>query len=170
MKEITLPDSGVTLRVDRVPPFLLSDIRNDISSRLPKPKPPIIKVRIGADDLESEEENKSDPSYQADLQQHRINEGRLFIEALVEIAVECEVNAEKIAKIRKWAGANNSLPVSDMVLYVTRVALETANDVEFFKNAVLGLSQPTDKAIEQSLNSFRTPNGAGVKRPDLQGA
>jgi len=170
MKEITLPDSGITLRIDRVPPFLLSDIRSDILERFPKPKPPVYKVKMGLDDSEAETENRADPDYQAELQQHRIAQGRAFIEALVEVSTECDIDEAKVNRIRAWAGEKNSLPKSDVVLYVTRVALETAADVEFFKHAVQGLSQPTEKGIEQALNTFRPANGSGVKRPDLQGA
>lgn len=169
MTKITLPDSGITLEIDRVPPFLLSDIRAEILDRLPRPKPPVYKVRLGVDGIETNEENKSDPDYQAELQQFRIAQGRAFIEALVQVSTKCEVDAERVRRIREWAGENNSLPKSDLVLYVTRVALETAADVEFFKNAVQGLSQPTEKAIEQSLNSFRPPNGTGGNIPHLQG-
>lgn len=157
MKEITLPDSGVTLKIDRVPPFLLSDIRAEVLARIPKPKPPVFDVLLGADGIKTKEENKADPDYQIELQQYRIAQGRAFIEALVEVSTSCEVDTERVKRIRAWAGDNNALPKSDVVLYVTRVALETAADVEFFKNAVQGLSQPTEKGIEQSLNNFRPP-------------
>lgn len=171
MKEITLPDSGITLRVDRVPPILWADIRADIANRLPKPTPPIYKAKIGVDEIETEQANPADPAYRVAIQQHKTLEGQAILEALVEVTTECDVDEAKVKRLRAWAEKKKlPMPESDVVLYVTRVALETPRDIEFFRDTVLGLSQPTEKGIEQSLNNFRAPNGAGSKLPDLQGA
>jgi len=151
--------------------FLLEDIRLGILSKFPKPKPPVMKVRIGVDELETETENRADPDYHAKLKQHQAVEGRAYLESLVEVSVECEIDTEKVKRIRAWAEKNGiTLPESDLILYVTRVALETAKDVTFFKDAVLSQSQPTEKGIEKSLQTFRAPGGNGSNRADLQGA
>lgn len=171
-KSIILPDSGVEMAVDRVPPFLLADLRNEISERHPKPKAPVITVPFGVDDTPMPEVNKSDPGYQFALQQHSITIGKALIESLAEVAVvKCDIDQEKLQRIRAWATKRNiQLPESDIVTYVTRVALETAKDVDFFKDAILSQSQPTEKGVERSLETFRPPNGSGSGSPDLQRA
>lgn len=171
-KSITLPDSGVQMAVDRVPPFLLADLRNEIAERFPKPKPPMITVKFGLDETPTQEPNSSDPAYQFELQQHNVMTGKALIESLAEVSVvTCDIDTERLQRIRTWASKRAiPLPESDIVVYVTRVALATAKDVDFFKEAVLSQSQPTEKAVERALETFRPANGAGSNSPNLQGA
>ena len=150
-RELTLPTSGAVVRVRRIAPALLTDLRKDIRRRFPKPMAPMVEVSYG--DEKRIEANPAHPEYAEMLREHSTESGMAFLESLVKFACECETDAVRVAELRGLAG-DMELPADDHVLYVTRILLETKADIEVFQQVIMGLSQPTEKAVAEATERF----------------
>jgi len=150
-REITLPVSGKTLKVVRISPLLL----DDFFSSLPRPPdPPSQRVEY-AGGVVKEEPNAASPEYQVALDQHAYHNGLAIIDFCIELGVECEVDAEAVAKLRKWGDRRGvTLPEDDKLLYVSRILTQGNEDLVAIRQAVLGRVQPTEEAVEKAADSF----------------
>ena len=149
--EFTLPDSGVTVRIKRIGPALAKDLLRNIQQAITKPKPPMQEVLLG--DEKKMEPNLSYPDYLAAMRDYNGDLGMAFIEALVKYGVDADIDAEAVAALRE-DDPDHHLPKSDLVVYVTRVALDSARDMSALQDAILGRFQPTEKAVAEAAATF----------------
>jgi hypothetical protein len=150
-RELTLPTSGVVVRVRRIAPALLTDLRKDIRRRFPKPSAPMVEVNYGNE--KRVEPNPAHPDYAETLKEHATESGMAFLESLAKFGCECEIDNARVAELRGLADGME-LPADDRVLYITRVLLETKSDIEVFQQAIMGLSQSTEKAVAEATERF----------------
>lgn len=149
--ELELPTSGVRLKIRRISPILLNDIRRHLRGLYPVPRPPMVKVKIGED--EKLEPNPADPDYLSMVEERNIAFSSAFLESLVHFGVEVEPDMAEVAALRELS-AGIDLPLDDKVLYVTRIALSSPTDMDVLQAAILGRAQPTEAAVADAAAQF----------------
>lgn len=152
LRDLTLPSSGVTLKIKRIPTLLLDDFWRSLP---PPPKPPMQKVKYGEE--EREEPNVAHPDYAEALAKYDYDLGLRMIEFAVQFGVECEIDQEAVAAVQAWAEkAGVELPGSDKLVYITRV-LAHGEELAMIREAVLGRIEPTEKEVGRKAESFPGP-------------
>lgn len=155
VKEITLPDSGATVRILFVSPMLLNDLRKRAQRGLEKPAPPLQEVDYGNGSKKSQP-NPLHPDYVAALREYNTAMGQKFIELMFKWGVECDIDGEKVRAMRALAAEDEiDLPADDRTLYLTRILATTAADIEALQDAILGRAQPTEQAVSEKLETFQ---------------
>lgn len=150
--EITLPDSGKTLRVRRVPVFLLREVQKSVK----RPVPPLVTVNYETGPRQ--EPNRADPDYLAAVEDYGMALGEKMIQLVIKRGVECEVDAEAVAQLRADMGELGvELAGNDKQVYVTYICCETPADLSALQAAVLRQSQPTEEATSEALDRFPGP-------------
>lgn len=158
-REVTLPDSGVTLKVKFVGPLLMNDLRKAAAKAVArqgvaKPEPPMHYPY--PDRPERGEANADDPAYLAALTEYDTARGLAFTEGLLRYGVEYELTADDgvwAAKLR--ADADLDLPGDDLQLVITRRLVTTTRDLETLQEAILSYAQPTEGEVAAATASFR---------------
>lgn len=156
-RTIVLPDSGVEVRLKFVGPLLMNDIRKAAEKwarkQMDKPTAPMITVHYEQGDRQ--EANEADRDYQAALSEFNLLHGMRVVELLTKYGAEADVDAAAIAALRADADADGlELPADDRELYLTRIAIQTERDAEALQEAILGTSQPTEKAVAEKRAAF----------------
>lgn len=153
VQEITLPDSGATVRIKFVGPLLLNDLRKAAMRGLTKPTPPLEtpyadKTRV--------EPNPLHPEYEAALQEYQGALGMRFLEKLFRYGVDYTLTPEDTARVAALrADGELELPPDDLQVFVTRFIVQTERDLEVLQSAIMGRVQPTEAAVAASIESFR---------------
>lgn len=151
-KEVTLPDSGATVRVKFVGPMLLNDIRKAAGKGLAKPAPPLIAP---FEDKSVTEPNEDDPAYTAALAEYNTALGMRFLEKLFRYGVDYTLTPADVAQVAALrADADLDLPADDFQVFVTRFLVKTNADLEALQGAIMGYSQPTEAQVAASIESF----------------
>jgi len=148
--ELTLPDSGVSVRYRRVSHFLLSDAAQSVVP----PTPPLVDVHYG--DNVKAEPNPNAPEYLEAVRLYNIARNNKALETAIILGVQVEVDHERVKELRDaLADSGISLPRNDKVLYVTRILCETKTDLELLRDTIIRKSQPTEGAIAEAIDTFR---------------
>jgi hypothetical protein len=149
--EFTLPDSGVVVRIKRIGPPLANDIRRKLKKTLAKPEPPLQEVMLG--DEKKMVPNLSHPDYQEAVSEYTADMGMLFLGELIRYGVDADIDAAAVAALRA-GDEDGTLPKSDLVAYVTRIAIESTKDMLTLQDAILGRFQPTEAAVTEAADNF----------------
>jgi hypothetical protein len=152
--EFTLPDSGVVVRIKRIGPPLANDIRRKLKKTLAKPEPPLQEVMLG--DEKKMVPNLSHPDYQEAVSEYTADMGMLFLGELIRYGVDADIDTAAVEALRN-GDEDNTLPKSDLVVYVTRVAIESTKDMLALQDAILGRFQPTEAAVSEAAENFPGP-------------
>lgn len=158
-REVTLPDSGATLRVKFVGPLLINDIRKgaqkDVQKAgLAKPTPPLRFPY--AEHPERGEPDDDNPAYLAAQAEYDAALGMAFLERLLRFGVEYdlqEADRTWVAELR--ADADLELPADDRHVFITRKLIETDRDLLALQNAIMAYAQPTEGEVAAATDSFR---------------
>lgn len=151
LTEITLPDSGATVRVKRISPMSIMAIEQ----AYPDPKPPLQEVDYGSGKLRHER-NPLDPAYQEELATHQTKKSLLVLKAFIRLGVECEIDAQVLAAYRADMQAMEiALDPDDKYVYVAHILCQTNNDLMALRNYIEGQSVPTEKAVAEKLATFQ---------------
>lgn len=161
-REITLPDSGRTVRIKFVGPMLMNDIRKAVARAVgPRPEPPTQEVDYG-NGSKKLEPNPLHPGYEASVREWHVAQGQVMLEKLLRYGVECEMTPEDEARLAELrADPDLALPEDDKLAFLTRLVASTERDQEALQEAIQGKAQPTEKAVAEALATFR---------PDVPGA
>lgn len=149
-------DTGIILMIRKVSP----DLMRELYQLYPAPQPPMQTVDLGEGQTR-QEPNPVHPDYLAAVQAHSVmlqeKMQRLLITRGVMLEMTPEVTAQ-VAELRtEWheiTGAD--LDDSDKMLYISKIAVGTPEDLEELINAITRRSQPTDPAIQESLEQFKS--------------
>lgn len=148
--EITLPDSGATIRVKRISPMTLIAIER----ANPDPKPPLQEVDYG-NGSKRREPNPLDPAYQQALLEHQQTKNLLVLQAFIRLGVEVEIDAARLAAYRADMQALGvELPADDKYIYVANILCETNNDLGALRAGIEGRSIPTEQGVSDKLETF----------------
>jgi hypothetical protein len=169
----TFRDSGITVKLHKLSPMtsqeLIANVRRELADT--KPEPPLFEQDYGRGKIE--EPNVGHPVYQRLLSEweasvNKLANDRLFrLACLVAVEVEMtpEVQAEIARKKRlfrlaarlEWHDDPELEPFeNDQIFYVTHICCASPDDVQEFYQAIALRSQPTEAAIEQHKQSFRS--------------
>jgi hypothetical protein len=102
------------------------------------------------------EPNLAHPDYTQALSEHTADLGVMFFEELVRYGVDADLSpadAVVVAALRE-SDTEGRLPKGDLVVYVTRVAVESTRDMLALQDAILGRFQPTEKAVAEAAETF----------------
>lgn len=158
-REVTLPDSGVTLLVKFVGPLLMNDLRKAAARTVAKqgfakPEPPVHYPF--PDRPERGEANTDDPAYLAALAEYDAARGMAFTESLLRYGVEYELTeADRAWVAALRADTDLELPADDKQLVITRRIVTTTADLLALQEAILGYAQPTEGEVGAATASFR---------------
>lgn len=160
----TFTDTGYTVKLRKVSPTLIQDIR--LAYLKTKPDVPL------SDPIETpgpmkgkQEELPDDPTYQKQLADWLRMVNNKITEMQIERAV-VEIMSPgweaQVAEIRGFLeGLDVYLPASDKVLWVTRIAAGTDADLQELADAIQRRSHPTEEVIAAATETFRP----AVSRP-----
>lgn len=153
----TFPDSGITVRIERIAPATKQAIAKALEAEYPKPKPPMQEVDYG--DGPRMEANTADPGY---LEAIKIQEEqfaialveRMFV--LVKRRIEVEVDPAAVKRIRDDMEAiSTPLNGSDKDIYVDHVCISSEEDAQALMKYLMRRSQPTEEAVQEHIDTFR---------------
>lgn len=170
MTTITLPVSREEVNIEPVSPLLMNKLRSGIE----RPKPPTQLVNYGTDEKPDyrEEANENSPEHQDDLIAWAMQvEGKTRV-LVIELGTEVEWTDEKKRKLERVKRACLKAKIdiseeSDEYIYVSYVAVLSAEDYNYLLKQILGASRPTEEAIQEGIASFRAEsngNGTDVSR------
>lgn len=149
--EVTLPDSGKTVKIRKVSPLLFIQLRKDF----PAPKPPKNKV-TDMDGREVMEENLADPNYLQALEDYNaaieVRMGKLIYKRGVDV----EVDQAALQELKDFYKTEfgKELTGDDKEMYVQYVLIQSQKDYDALTNAVLDISQPTKEDMAAATHSF----------------
>ncbi len=169
----TFRDSGIMVKLHKLSPMTSQEIINAVRREedVTKPKPPMFEVDYGKGKIE--EPNEAHEVYQRRLKKwedevQSIANDRLFRTACliaVEIAIDDEWRAY-VKRMRRQLKATAKIDFvddpelepdeNDQIFYITHIACKSPDDVREFYAAIALRSQPTEAAIEQHKQSFRS--------------
>ena len=165
----TFKDSGVTVTLSKLGPSTIQDIdravrkqwRQTADPKKQEPTPPVFQTDVGP------EANDADPDYQA---KHRAWEAAVNAEVSTRLldfaalyAVDVAVDHEALERLRSTYQAMGleldepehlSQEQRDKLLYITRICIATAADLQEFSQAVTQRSQPTEEAVQAHVDTF----------------
>lgn len=162
--DFTFESTGFDVKIQKVPSTLVQDIR--LMHLEQKPDPPLGPPIEIEGPMFGEREEIDDPrhpafiKYQQDLTDWVRMVNADLMSAQIELGVvEILVDGweEQAKERRKWLqkrGVKN-LPEDEKVLWITRVAAGTDQDLEELAAAILRRSVPTREAIDNTVDSFR---------------
>jgi hypothetical protein len=151
LTELTLPDSGATVRVKRISPMSLMAIEQ----AYPDPKPPLQEVDYGNGKLRHER-NPLDPAYQEELTAHQRKKSLIVLKAFIRLGVECEIDAQALSAFRADMQALEiTLDPDDKYVYVAHILCQSNNDLMALRTFIEGQSVPTEKAVAEKLATFQ---------------
>ena len=146
--------TGITVRLRRVSPFLVSEI----DRVFPEPEPPTQEVVI--DGETKIEANPADPSYLQQMAKHRqetVERKMNYILKRGVIADEHEMTAAVDAVRKHWrAEFGAELQEQDLLLaYIQYVCVGSPDDLGDLMNAIQMRSKPTEGGIAAEAKSFQ---------------
>lgn len=163
----TAQDSGLSLKVKRVPGGLIDDVRRKFLAQLPEPKPPINRVNYGTetDPHWEEESNPADPAYVTALDawkrvfNERLGDASQTLMMKLGVVPYLEMTPEKKAMVdalREMMRENFSVELEedDRLVYINRIVLVTPEDMQDLAMFLMRRQQPTEAAIAESIRKF----------------
>ena len=156
--DFTFPDSGVTVKLKKVNPYITAEARAQLSRS--RPKPP---TRIITEDgpLKGKEETmEHDPDYIELLRKWEADVDERIMQLQIRrgvVSIEVDDWQDEVAQLRAdmaEIGAAETLPEDDTVVYICYIASSTANDLQDFVAAVAMRSNPTQEAVDSAKESF----------------
>lgn len=156
LEDFTFKDSGVTVKIKRVSPYLVSKM----SEQFPPPEPPLQEVDYG-DGKKRKEVNESDPKYIEEMRKYNIEFEKRMRKVIIDLGVVYELTDEdkkEVEKLRQYMTEefDGELEDDDKVAFITYIAVGSDKDIEDLISAILLRSQPTEKAIEAAKNNFKS--------------
>jgi len=161
----TFKDTGITVGLRKLSPYVGDQIGKAIRKERPAPKPPLNEVDYG-DGKKVSEENTADASYQRALAEYEqwvaFEAGQRTIRAVLDYAIALDtdqVDADAVAQARAMMaaiGAPLDDDISDRDVYIKYVCLGTQEDLSDLLEAATRRSQPTEAAIAENVTAFRS--------------
>lgn len=157
--EHTFADTGITVVMRKVSPFLIQEARTRMMGL--RPTPPVRTVTEEGPLFGTTETMEHDPDYIAEVKRWEENLDRQVMEfqisrGIVEIkASNWQDDVVELRETFKSMGIGDTLPTNDMVCYITYIASGTPDDLQEFVQSLATRSQPTQGAIEAAKDSFR---------------
>ena len=157
LTDFTFSDTGITVKLQKVSPYLA----NDIADSNPPPEPPLVEVDYGQPRGKVKEKNWQSPEYIKLVNEHDSKVNDIYNRLLVlrgVVEIEDENWQEKVKEYRKLIKeetGNDVVEKSDKLVYILRIALGTMDDFHDLMKAITRRSYPTAEAVEAAKESFQ---------------
>ena len=156
LTDFTFKDTGITVKIKKVSPMVVDDVRASI----PEPLPPEQEVDYGEPRGKVMERNYSDPNYALELEAHNKKVAALVQKVIVNRAVILEGDEwrKEVQDYRDFILSSTGYPLAetdDVLVYILRVCVGSKEDMSDLIDAIIKRSQPTQEAVEQAKRSFR---------------
>lgn len=158
----TFETTGVEVKVRRLGPFTMDEIRKSLLKDRKPPTPPMLQVEIGEARVKELEPNPQDPAFiRATIEynewmQTAVAEKMLHL--MVNYCLECEIEPEIVEDRRRMLAmidpeSNNSY--SDREVYIRYYLLATGKELQEIQMFILGQSMPTPEAVQEHIDTFQ---------------
>ena len=157
LTDFVFKDTGIAVKIKKISPMLVADVM----ASMPEPKPPLNEVDYGEPKGKVLEPNYSDPSYEIQLAEHRQKVNRTWRRVMIlrGVVVEGEEWRKDVeeyrAFMREQTGGEIDEP-DDFMVYVLRICVGSEEDLSELITAITRRSQPTQEAVQEAKNSFRS--------------
>lgn len=153
----TFKDTGETVFLKKISPLLINEVRK----ASPPPKPPKNEVDYG-DGKKVWEENASDPDYQAALKAYELEVQERILKLVIRRGVLVEMNEERMARVEELRAEMREdlgmeLDSDPKYVFVAYCAVGSGEDLQELAESVFRRSQPTEGAIQEAVETFRSP-------------
>lgn len=146
-------DTGITVMVRKTSPMLIQEVQK----AFPPPKPPMNKVDYG-NGFHALEANVNDPDYQQALKQYNEELEARVRKLMIIRGVDVEIDHEAVNELREqMREIGIELDKSDKLVYVSMIAMGTAEDYQDLINAITRRSQATEDAVADAVATFQHP-------------
>lgn len=162
--EYTFPGSGITIRIRKVSPLLRDDIDAQLRLEFPSPEIPMARRNYGTEDEPDwiDEPNPFDPVYKEEqkkwLVQHANRVGDKLLWVAVRRGIELQLDEEMKAEVDsiredfKLIGVD--LDPDDKFVYVTRICLQTLDELRELHDVIFSQARPSREVIEALKATF----------------
>lgn len=164
-KKHTLSNGAVVL-LQPCGVFLGLDIQKNANKR--RPLPPVQRVNFGTPEAPDyrDEANTSDPDYLDKLREHEADIEERTARAYFRLGVKIEWTDDKKARLEQIRQVMEEIgdPIQekdDTIAYLRYVICGDPNVYSELLQAVIGVSQPTEEAVQEHIETFQ---------PEVQGA
>jgi len=156
LTDFTFKDTGITVKINKVSPMVVDDVRASV----PEPLPPEQEVDYGEPRGKVMEANYSDPRYLSEMDKHERKLNALVQKVIINRAVVLEGDdwKKQVDDYRKFILESTGYPLNepdDILVYILRICVGSKEDMNDLVDAIIKRSQPTQEAIEQAKRSFR---------------
>jgi hypothetical protein len=153
----TFSGSGITVHLRKVAPLLLAQVKKSI----PAPVPPMNTVNFG--DGPVQQANPADPDYQQALVDHEQRVNEKIMEVLFSLGVDISDEGGRVApalesveRLRmQMREFGVELHPDDKLVYILNICLVDTDDIARLRDAIMRKSQPTEDAINETLQTFQ---------------
>lgn len=152
MQELTLKDSGITVKIRKVSPLLFLELRK----QNPAPKPPRNKV-TDLNGKEAWEENSANPEYLEAVAEYNEHLESLMSALMFKRGVEVPVDKEAVEELKQFWRDNfgKELEGEDRDIYLRYIAIQSTDDFDAVYSAIMEKSQPTAEDLNSAQQTFR---------------
>lgn len=146
IKQHTVRGSGIELQIRPISQILMSKMQ----SRFVTPPPPTVEVEFNGRKVR--EPNAADPDYQIQLAQFQIKMEAEWRKLLIRRGIVMnltEAQLAEVSELREYMLENHNLDLkdeNDLEVFVSYIAVQTAEDLADLQEAVTGLVAPTEKS------------------------
>lgn len=152
-----LPD-GTVITLGRVSPMLYQDINKSV----PRPRPPVNIVDMGAGPVE--ELNYQHPDYLRALTERELDVNALFMDVVLDIGATLPFSNDELrSRLETYAAhvyratsgtVDINIDRAPVATYISRISGAEFDEVTKIVQKILGKSQPTEEAIAEAVNTF----------------
>lgn len=159
LTEFVCADTGIVLKIRKVPFTLTDRLLKEYDRLHAPPAAPAQTIDYGEGET-IREPNYADPVYRERLRRHEQDKA-MWVNAqtrhvFAQVAIECEVDTELVARYRAAMQAVGvELDPDDKYVYIWEIAIGTAEGHIDLVRAIQRRSQPTAEAVGEALARFR---------------
>lgn len=150
---VTLPGSGITVKIRRQPGDMLKLIESSCRRELDaeKPIPPTQKMEVGPNEFK-EIEDINNAEYVAQLEEFESKIQEAFSKKMLDVIIKVGIidtpNKEDIASLRQmYEALNIEMPEDDRAFWVTFVLAPSVEDFSHLTYEIFGKSLPTEAQV-----------------------
>lgn len=154
-------ETGVEVKIRRLGPFTMDELRKALRKERKPPKPPSIVNEVGDARVKIAELNFDDPGYKQELREYNAwlaqetgeRMTNLMTNYCIIVEPEAAIVEEKRALLAMIDPTIND-SYSDKEVYVRHYLMGSSEELERVQNFILNRSMPTEEAVQEHIESF----------------
>lgn len=157
----TFAVTGVEVKIRRLGPFTMDEIRKSLKKQRKPPEVPTVVVEVGDARVRLSEPNPGDPDYRRAVEEYNLwistTIGEKMMDLMVNYCILCTVEEDIVTEKRALLAMIDPTineEYSDREVYVQHYLLGTTDELESVQNFILGRSMPTEEAVQEHIDTF----------------